>query len=155
MATHFSVLAWRIPGMVEPGRLQSMGSRRVGHDWATLFSLFTFMHWRRKWQPTPVFLPGESQGQGSLLGASVYGVAQSRTWLKQLSSSSSFFSCTYFGEGNGNPLQYSCLENHMERGALQVTVHRVVKSQTQLSNWATTASTYLTFLYLLWRNNYC
>jgi len=43
--------------------------------------LFTFMHWRRKWQPTPVFLPGESQGRGSLVAA-VYGVAQSRTRLK-------------------------------------------------------------------------
>ena len=41
---------------------QSMGSRRVGHDWVTSLLLFTFMHWRRKWQPTPVFLPGESQG---------------------------------------------------------------------------------------------
>ena len=47
----------------EPGRLQSMGSLRVGHDWATSLSLFAFMHWRRKWQPTPVFLPGESQGE--------------------------------------------------------------------------------------------
>ena len=46
--------------------LQSMGSRRVRHDWATSFSLFTLMRWRRKWQPTPVFLPGESQGQKSL-----------------------------------------------------------------------------------------
>ena len=52
----------------EPGRLQSMGSQRVGHDWATSLSLFTFMHWRRKWQPTPVFLPGESQGRRSLVG---------------------------------------------------------------------------------------
>ena len=43
--------------------------------------LFTFMHWRRKWQPTPVFLPGESQGRGSLVAA-VYGVTQSRTRLK-------------------------------------------------------------------------
>ena len=45
----------------EPGRLQSMGSLRVGHDWATSLSLFTLMHWRRKWQPTPVLLPRESQ----------------------------------------------------------------------------------------------
>ena len=50
--------------MEEPGRKQSMGSLRVRHDWATSLSLFTFMHWRRKWQPTPVFLPGESQRQG-------------------------------------------------------------------------------------------
>ena len=49
-------------------RLQSMGSRRVGHDWATSLSLFTFMHWRRKLEPTPVFLPGESQGWWSLVG---------------------------------------------------------------------------------------
>ena len=50
--------------MEEPGGLQSMGSLGVGHDWATSLSLFTFMHWKRKWQPTPVFLPGESQGMG-------------------------------------------------------------------------------------------
>ena len=68
MAPHSSTLAWKIPWMEEPGRLQSMGSLRVGHDCATSLSLFTFMHWRRKWQPTPVFLPEESQGQGSLVG---------------------------------------------------------------------------------------
>ena len=66
--------------MEEPRRLQSMGSRRVGmgsrrvgHDWVTSLSLFTFMHWRRKWQPTPAFLPGESQGQGSLVGCRLMG----------------------------------------------------------------------------------
>ena len=87
MATQSNTLAWKIPWMEEPGGLRSMGLLRVGHDWATSLSLFTFMHWRRKWQPTPVFLPGESQGWGSLVGA-VYGVAQSWTWLKWLSSSS-------------------------------------------------------------------
>ena len=86
MAPHSSTLAWKIPWMEEPGRLQSMGSLGVGHDWATSLSLFTFMHWRRKWQPTPVFLPGESQGAW---WAAVYGVAQSRTRLRRLSSSSS------------------------------------------------------------------
>ena len=85
MAPHSSTLAWKIPWAEEPGGLQSMGSRRVGHDWATSLSLFTFMHWRRKWQPTPLFLPGESQGRW----AAVHGVAQSRTRLKWLSSSSS------------------------------------------------------------------
>ena len=68
MATHSSTLAWKIPWKEEPGRWQSMRSRRVGHTWATSLSLFTFMHWRRKWQPTPVFLPGESQGWRSLVG---------------------------------------------------------------------------------------
>ena len=62
------------------------GVTRVWHDWATSLSLFTFMHWRRKCQPTPVFLPGESQGWGAWWAA-VYGVAQSRTQLKWLSSS--------------------------------------------------------------------
>ena len=62
MAPHSSTLAWKSPWTEEPGRLQSMGSLRVRHDWATSLSLFTFMHWRRKWQPTPVFLPGESPG---------------------------------------------------------------------------------------------
>ena len=88
MATHSSALAWKIPWMEEPGRLQSMGSLTVRHDWATSLSLFTFMHWRRKWQPTPVFLPGDSQGQGAWWAA-VYGFAQSQTRLKRLSSSSS------------------------------------------------------------------
>ena len=63
--------------MEEPGRLQSMGSLRVGHDRATSLSLFTFMHWRRKWQPTPVFLPGESQGRGSLVGCRLWGRTES------------------------------------------------------------------------------
>ena len=73
MAPHSSTLAWGIPWMEEPGRLQSMGSLRVGHDWATSLSLFTFMHWSRKWQPTPVFLPGESQGWGNLVGCHLWG----------------------------------------------------------------------------------
>ena len=73
MAPNSSTFAWKIPWTEEPGRLQSMGSLRVGHDGATSLSLFTFMHWGRKWQPTPVFLPGESQGRGSLVAA-IYGV---------------------------------------------------------------------------------
>ena len=86
MASHSSTLAWKIPWMEEPGRLQSMGSLRVRQDWATSLSLFTFMHWRRKWQPTPVFLPGKSQGWGAWWAA-IYGATQSWTWLKRLSSS--------------------------------------------------------------------
>ena len=79
MATHSSTLAWKMPWKEEPGRLQSMGSQRVGHDWATSLSLFTFMHWRRKWQPTPVFLPGESHGRGSLVGCRLWGHTESDT----------------------------------------------------------------------------
>ena len=87
MATHSSTLARKISWMEEPGRLQSMGSQRVGHNWATSLSRFTFMHWRRKWQPTPVFLPGDPR-DGGAWWAPIYGVAQSQTWLTWLSSSS-------------------------------------------------------------------
>ena len=79
MAPHSSTLAWKIPWMEEPGVLQSMESRRVGHVRATLLSLFTFMHERRKWQPTPLFLPGESQGWGSLVGCRLWGHTESDT----------------------------------------------------------------------------
>ena len=61
-----SALAWKIPWTEEPGRESSL-------------SLFTFMHWRRKWQPTPVFLPGESQGRGSLVGCRLWGRTESDT----------------------------------------------------------------------------
>ena len=77
MAPHSSTLAWKIPWTEEPGRLQSMGSLRVGHSWVTSLSLFTFMHWRRKWQLTPVFLPGESHGWGSLVGYRLWGRTES------------------------------------------------------------------------------
>ena len=65
MGTHSSTLSWKIPWTEEPDRLRSMGSLEVRHGWASSRSLFIFMHWRRQWQPTPVFLPGESQGQRS------------------------------------------------------------------------------------------
>ena len=80
MAPHSSTLAWKIPWTEEPGRLQSMGSLRVGHDWPTSLSLFTFTHWRRKWQPTPVFLHGESQGWGSLVGCRLWGRRVRHDW---------------------------------------------------------------------------
>ena len=100
MAPHSSTLAWKIPWTEEPGGLQSMGSRRVGHDWATSLSLFTFMHWRRKWQPTPQCSCLENPRDGGAWWAAVYGVAQSWTRLKRLSSSSS--SSSYL-------LIYTCL----------------------------------------------
>ena len=79
MAPHSSTLPWKIPWTEEPCGLQSMGSRRVGHDWVTSLSLFTFTHWRRKWQPTPMFLPGECQGWWSLVGCSLWGRTESDT----------------------------------------------------------------------------
>ena len=73
MAPYSSTLAWKIPWTEEPGGLQSMGSlsRTRLNDFT-----FTFMHWKRKWQPTPVFLPGESQGRGSLVGCRLWGLTE-------------------------------------------------------------------------------
>ena len=81
MAPHSNNLAWKIPWTEEPGRLQFVRSLRVGHDWATSLSLFTFMDWRRKRQPTPVFLPGESQGWGSLMGCRLGSHRVGQDWI--------------------------------------------------------------------------
>ena len=80
MAPHSSTLAWKTPWTEEPGGLQSMRLLRVGHDWVTSLSLFPFMHWRRQWQPTPVFLPGESQGRGSLVSCCLWGHTVGHDW---------------------------------------------------------------------------
>ena len=100
--------------------------------------------WRRKWQPTPVFLPGESQGQRSLVGYSRWGRKQSDT-TEQLSTAHIYYIrasqvalvvknplANVGGEGNGNPLQYSCLENPVDRGVWWAAVHRVAQSRTRL-----------------------
>ena len=79
MAPHSSPLAWKIPWAEEPGGLPSMGSLRVRYNWATSLSLFTFMHWRRNWQPALVFSPGESQGRGNLVGCRLRGRTESDT----------------------------------------------------------------------------
>ena len=144
-----------------PHRLRPMGSLRVGHDWATSLSLFTFMHWRRKWQPTPVFLPGESQGwdhtesdttevtqqqqQSPEILRERWGLSSQRWGFPSGSDSKvSVYSAgdpgsipgsgRSPGEGNGSPLQYSCLENAMDGGAWWATVHGVTKSWTRWSN---------------------
>ena len=128
MAPHSSTLAWKIPQMEEPGRLQSMGFLRGGHDWENLLSFFTFMHWRRTWQPTPVFLPGKSQGRGSPVGCRLWGRTESDT-LKRLSSSSSSISQSQkwiWGRSivnNGNIIYFYFLEkedNTIPEGAIMV-----------------------------------
>ena len=94
MTTHSSILAWEIPWTEEPGGLQSMGSKKTGHDLVT------------KQQQS------KSEIQNRLFGH-----------------------CFQIGEGNGNPLQYSCLENPMDGGAWWATVHGVAKSRTRLSDF--------------------
>ena len=101
MATHFSVLAWRILGTGKPGGLPSLGLHRVGHDWSnlaaaavsvvgtvSLFTVFSVYSGRRQWHPTPVLLPGKSHGWRSLVGCSPWGRWGS-DMTERLSSSSS------------------------------------------------------------------
>ena len=158
MAPHSSTLAWQSPWMEEPGRLQRMGSRRVEHDWVTSLSLFTFMHWRRKWQPTPVFLPGESQRRGSLVSCHLWGHTESDTTevlaAAAAENNKKGFPCGSAdkesncnggnwglipglgrspGEEKGYPFQYSGLENSTD-----CIVHGVAKSWTRLSDFHST-----------------
>ena len=126
MAPHFSTLAWKIPWMEEPGRLQSMQSLRVGYDWATSLSLFTFMHWRRKWQPTPVFLPGESQGRGSLVGCCLWGGTVGHDW---------------------SDLAAAAADNSE---ALACCSPGVTMNQTWLSNWTTSSKLYWCSMCFIW-----
>ena len=91
MAPHSSTLAWKIPWTEEPGRLQSMGSLRVGHNWATSVSLFTFhFHTLEKEMAThSSVLAWRIPGTGELRGLPSMG-SQSWTQLKRLSSSSNY-----------------------------------------------------------------
>ena len=135
MATHSSVLAWRIPGTGEFGGLPSMGSHRVGHDWSHLAAAAAATERRRQWHPTPVLLPGKSHGWRSLVGCSPWGRYESDT-TEQLHF---HFSLSCIGEGNGNPLQCSCLENPRDGGAWWAAVYGVSQSWTRLK-WLSSSS---------------
>ena len=101
------------------------------------FSLtFYFMHCRRKWQPTPVFLPGESQGRGSLVGCCLWGCTESDT-TERLHF---HFSLSCIGEGNGNPLQCSCLENPRDGGVWWAAVYGIAQSRTRLKRLSSSSS---------------
>ena len=112
-----------------------MGLLRVRHDWATSISLFTFIHWRRQWHPTPVLLPGKSHGWRSLVGCSPWG-----RWESDMTEQLHFhFSLSCVGEGNGNPLQCSCLENPRDGGAWWAAVYGVTQGRTRLK-WLSSSS---------------
>ena len=103
MVTHCSILAWRIPWTEEPGGLQSMELQKAGHNWATELN-WTELNWGGSVVKNP---PANAGDTGLIPGSGRPS-----------------------GGGNGNPLQYSCLENPMGRGAWRATVHGVTKSQT-------------------------
>ena len=94
------------------------------------------MHWRRKWHPTPVFLPGKSHGQRSLVGCSPWGREESDT-TEQFHF---HFSLSCIGEGSGNPLQCSCLENPRDGGAWWAAIDGVAHSRTRLKRLSSSSS---------------
>ena len=144
-----------------------MRSLRVGHDWATSLSLFTVMHWRRKWQPTPVFLPGESQGRGSLVGCHLMGSHRVGHDWSDLAAATTLT----VGPGASEGKESSCNTGNLRldpwvrkvpwrrkwqltpvflpaefHGVWWATVHRMAKSQAQLKWLSTHLSSELLFL---------
>ena len=97
----------------------------------------TYMYgWRRQWHPTPVRLPGKSRGQRSLVGCSPWGSEESD--MTERLHFHFWFSC--IGEGNGNPLQCSCLENPRDSRAWWAAVYRVAQSRTRLKRLSSSSS---------------
>ena len=123
MAPHSSTLAWKIPRVEEPGGLQSTGLLRVRQDWMTSLSLFTFMHWRRKWQPTPEFLPGESQGWGSLVGCRLWSRTESDTTEVTVAAAAAELNAVWLFILSELKMHYffyfkctkSCFQNHFQK----------------------------------------
>ena len=100
--------------------------------------------WRRQWHPTPVLLPGKSHGSRSLVGCSPWGREESDT-TEQLHF---HFSLSCIGEGNGNPLQRSCLENPRDGGAWWAAVSGVAQSRTRLKWLSSNSSSRLVIAFL-------
>ena len=100
------------------------------------FHFSLFMHWRRQWHPTPLLLPGKSHGRRSLVGCSPWGRKESDT-TELLHF---HFSLSCIGEGNGNPLQYSCLENPRDGGAWWAAIYGVTQSRTRLKGLSSSSS---------------
>ena len=114
--------------------------------WNSLFLMGGCLFlWRRQWHPTPVLLPGESHGWRSLVGYSPRGCEESDT-TERLHFD---FSLSCIGEGNGNPLQCSCLENPRDRGACWAAVYGVAQSQTWLK-WLSSSSSLFLIIYYKW-----
>ena len=130
MATHSNILAWEIPWTEEPDGLQSMVSQRVGHD------LVTKQHLQRK-----------TSIQAFQVVLVVKNLPANSKRQKRLGFNSGSGRCP--GGEPGNPLQYSCLENPMNRGTWQATVHGVTKSQTQLKRLSKQANSQSSFKNLM------
>ena len=103
--------------------------------------------WRRQWHPTPVLLPGKSHGRRSLVGCSPWGRLESDT-TERLHF---HFSLSCIGEGNGNPLQCSCLENPRDGGAWGASIYGVAQSRTRLKRLSSSSSAMINITYLVWQ----
>ena len=109
------------------------------------FASYSRCFWRRQWHPTPVLLPGKSHGRRSLVGCSPWGFEE----LDTTERLHFHFSLSYIGEGNGNPLQCSCLENPRDGGAWWASVYGVTRSRTRLKRLSRRSSqVFLDFLLL-------
>ena len=100
--------------------------------------------WRRQWFPTPVLLPGKSHGQRSLVGCSPWGHEK----LDMTEQLHFHFSLSCIGEGNGNPLQYSCLENPRDGGAWWAAIYGVAQSRTRLKWLSSSSSSSSAYVFL-------
>ena len=105
----------------------------------SLLMIFKHIYWRRQWLPTPVLLPGKSHGRRSLVGYSPWGREESDT-TERLHFP---FSLSCIGEGNGNPLQCSCLENPRDGGVWWVAVYGVAQSRTPLTRLSSSSSKHI------------
>ena len=140
-----SVLAWRIPCLV--GYIHSVAetdtterlSKHAGTEVKTRqagLDLGSYASQRRQWHPTPVLLPGKPHGQRSLVGCSPWNLEESdRTERLHF-----HFSLSCIGEGNGNPLQCSCLENPRDGVAWWAAVHWIAQSRTRLKRLSSSSS---------------
>ena len=100
------------------------------------FRFLPYPSWRRQWHPTPILLPGKSHGQRSLVGCSPWGSTESDT-TERLHF---HFSLSCIGEGNGNPLQCSCLENPRDSGAWWAAIYWVAQSRTRLKQLSSSSN---------------
>ena len=116
------------------------GSHGWSGNWQNLRANRHFIQ-RRRWHPTPVLLPGKSHGRRRLVGYSPWGHEE----LDMTERIPFYFSLSWIGEGNGNPLQCSCLENPRDGGAWWAAVYGVTQSRTQLKRLSSSSSRHLSF----------
>ena len=110
-------------------------------QYGSKFGKFSSGHGRRQWQPTPVLLPGKSHGQRSLVACNPWGLEES-----DMTERLHFhFSLSCIGEGNGNPLQCSCLENPRDGGCWWAAIYGVAQSRTQLKRLSSSSSSIYIF----------